>query len=316
MNGREMRSNNKIDKENLNFCKGKVIYSDSYQKLIDCKKCDFIHIYPYPDQNTLLEMYREKFYEDEKPDYIRKFEKEKDYWFSIYEERFKLVEKFIKTDVRSVLDIGSSIGYFLQTGKKLDWDVLGIEPSKTAASYAKNLGIETVNDTIENVNFHNLGNFSFIHMSLVLEHIICPEKLINNCYETLDRGGILCIEVPNEFNALQDILIHDLGKTYYWIATGEKPHHINYFNKNSLRILLCRNKFEIVYETATFPMEFFVLMGDDYIGNDIIGSQSHIKRMNFEKNLLKSNPILKEELYKKFASIGLGREIVIFARKE
>jgi SAM-dependent methyltransferase len=260
-------------------------------------------------------MYREKFYEDEKPDYIKNFEKEKEYWFSIYEERFKLVEKFIKTDVRTVLDIGSSIGYFLQAGKNFKWDVLGIEPSNTAAQYAKNSGIETINDSIEHINLPELGSFSFIHMSLVLEHIIYPERVLGNCYNAMESGGIICIEVPNEFNLLQDILVNKLGKPYYWITKGKIPHHLNYFNKNSLRTLLKKTNFKIVYETATFPMEVFVLMGDDYIGNDEIGTQSHEKRMSFEKNLLKSKPVLKENLYKKLASSGLGREIIIFARK-
>lgn len=49
------------------------------------------------------------------------------------------------------------------------------------------------------------------------------------------------------------------------------PEHINYFNFESITRLLERNGFSIIEITSTFPLELFLLMGDNYIGNNEIG---------------------------------------------
>ena len=45
---------------------------------------------------------------------------------------------------RRLLDIGSGPGFFLKTAKERGWRVLGIEPSRQAATHARDLGIEVV----------------------------------------------------------------------------------------------------------------------------------------------------------------------------
>ena len=104
-----------------------------------------------------------------------------------------------------------------------------------------------------------------------------------------------------------------LGKRRYWIAA---PHHINYFSFDSLTRLLQRLGFAVVERDTTFPMEFFVLMGDDYIGNDAVGRGCHKKRMTFETNLMESGlASFKRDLYRFLASKGVGREVVLYAQK-
>lgn len=304
-----------IKKEAQLSCRGNTIYSDEHQKLIECKTCGFIHISPYPQKEALDSMYKNNFYESEKPDYISKFENEKDYWFAVYKERFSQVERLLKTNKRRVLDIGSSIGYFLKVGQEIGWEVLGIEPSQFAANYANNMGVETIADVFENIDLEQLGTFSFIHMSLVLEHIINPTELIAKCRDLLEVGGCLCIEVPNEFNPLQELLVNQIGTPQYWITTGKTPHHLNYFNQRSLKKLVNKVGFDVKYITSTFPMELFVLMGDNYIGNNEVGKNCHTKRMTFEMNLLSSKRNIKSELYQRLNQLDLGREIIVFGVK-
>ena len=57
-------------------------------------------------------------------------------------------------------------------------------------------------------------------------------------------------------------------------------------------------------------------MGGNYIGNDEVGKKCHIKRMNFEKSMrLNSENDLLEKLYMDFAKRGIGREVVMYAKK-
>jgi hypothetical protein len=65
---------------------------------------------------------------------------------------------------------------------------------------------------------------------------------------------------------------------------------------------------------ASFPMEFFPLMGIDYIGNDRLGAKAHGYRMNLEKHLLAEDPTTLTDLYRALARAGLGRTCNLLAR--
>ncbi len=296
-------------------CAGATVGSAGQRRLIDCARCGFIHVVPLPGFAEIRKLYQESFYEKDIPDYIPKFEREREYWFAVYHERLAVAERLLGKRAMRVLDIGSSIGFFLRVAKDRGWGTQGIEPSRTAARYAQKSGVETINDVVENVSAAQLGRYSLVHMSFVLEHVLAPHDLLDTCERLLEQGGVVCIEVPNEFSPLQEIVVNRMGKQPYWITDGIVPHHLNYFNHSSLRGLLERHGFKVVHETATFPMELFLLMGEDYVGNDDVGSHAHSKRVALEMHLLKGNSALKTRLYEKFAQVGIGREVITFATK-
>jgi hypothetical protein len=129
----------------------------------------------------------------------------------------------------------------------------------------------------------------------------------------LNDDGMVCIVVPNDFNPFQLLLRDHLDFKPWWVAP---PHHINYFNFKSLTGLVERCGFEVVHKESTFPIDLFLLMGDNYIGNDETGRKCHTKRMNFEKSMsLSGSDSLLENLYSNFAKQGIGREVVLYAKK-
>ena len=70
-------------------------------------------------------------------------------------------------------------------------------------------------------------------------------------------------------------------------------------------------------KTVTFLIDLFLLMGKNYIGNDMLGRECHSLRKDFETHLSKSNEIdFKDKLYQKFLEVGIGREIIIYGKKE
>jgi SAM-dependent methyltransferase len=83
-------------------------------------------------------------------------------------------------------------------------------------------------------------------------------------------------------------------------------HH--QLNDNGMVCIIVPNDFN--------PFQTFLLMGDNYIGNDELGRACHTKRMNFEKalNLGGAGNILSD-MYTAFASQCVGREIVLHAKK-
>jgi hypothetical protein len=80
--------------------------------------------------------------------------------------------------------------------------------------------------------------------------------------------------------------------------------------------LLKRIGFKIIIKEATFPLEIFLLMGQDYIKNPKIGKKIHLERIQFEKNFEKRKEgQLKRKIYQKLAEIGIGRTAIIYAKK-
>jgi SAM-dependent methyltransferase len=293
--------------------KGTIVASANGFDVINCKICRFKHIIPIPIEEELEQVYQLDYYTKEKPLYIERFREDIDWWNIVYTHRYEFLEQHLPASHRCLLDIGSGPGFFLLNGRERGWHVKGIEPSVKAAEHSRSMGLEVVNAFFSEETAPKLGRFDAINLSEVLEHISDPSGLLSLVHSQLNDGGMVCIDVPNDFNPLQIILRDHLDFKPWWVAP---PHHINYFNFDSLANLLERCGFEVVHKESTFPIDMFLLMGDNYIGNDEVGRACHTKRMNFEKVMKDSGSSkLQSDLYSTFACYGIGREVVIFARK-
>ena len=223
-------------------------------------------------------------------------------------------EQFLPPHRRRILDAGSGPGFFLLHGKQRGWQVLGIEPSAQAAAHSRELGLEIVEDFLTDETVNELGTFDVVHMSEVLEHIPDPRGMMQLARRLLTPGGLICVAVPNDYNPFQYALRTVCGYQPWWVAP---PHHINYFDFESLSRLLSSRGFGVLLREATFPIDMFLLMGDNYVGNDVLGRQCHGKRMMLEQNLAEAGMTnLKRRLYQAFASTGVGREVWVIGQKK
>lgn len=292
---------------------GKVIGSLRKYKIIDCEACGFFHIKPLPKKEEVRKIYRNIFYQVCKPTYLSKMEKERDYWDITYRDKMEIFQQYVRKKKKRILDIGCGGGFFLTFFKNNGWDTLGIEPSIKARNYAYRFGLNILNKSFEDVSLKEIGRFDVVHLSFLLEHLLDPEYVLRKIYNILKIGGIICIESPNDFNPLQKIIKEKLGKKPWWIAPAE---HINYFTVKSLKNLIERCGFEALKVCGTFPMEFFVLMGRDYIGNDRVGRRCHKMRMNLETHLYKNGlNNFKKELYQYMIDRNIGREVILYGKK-
>jgi len=292
---------------------GEVIDSKEGFDVIECETCGFKHIIPIPTPEELEKLYKEKFYSTEKPRYLERHLQDLEWWNLVYSDRYDIFEENIHYNRRSILDIGSGPGFFLLEGKRRGWKTLGIDPSKQAVEHARNMGVEIIEGLFSPSLVDKLDKFDVVHMNNVLEHIPDPISMLKIIYDILKPGGLLCISVPNDYNPFQHVLREVHNYDPYWVAP---PEHINYFNPESLGKLFKKIGFEVILKEATFPIDIFLLMGDNYAGDDALGRLCHEKRMLFELSFKKSKyNILKRELYKAFAALGIGREITIYGRK-
>jgi SAM-dependent methyltransferase len=286
------------------------VYKDN--TVVDCGHCGFKHLIPIPTADELSAAYETEYYAEEKPHYFDRHREDLDWWNLAYGDRYDVLETHLDPDRRRLLDIGSGPGFFLLHGQERGWDVRGIEPSRQAAEHARGLGVEVDNAFYSDETAPGLGTFDAINMAEVLEHIPDPADFLNLIHDHLSDDGVLCVVVPNDFNPFQAVLQESMGFEPWWIT----HHHLNYFDFESLGALFERCGFEVVMSEGTFPIDLFLLMDDNYIGNDEVGRASHGKRKTFEFNLAAGGRNdLKRDIYRKLAEVGLGREILIIGRK-
>jgi len=292
--------------------KGKMLFSKNGFDLIECINCGYKHITPIPSEEELRKVYEHEYYKSEKPLYIERYIEDEEWHFSQITRRLELFEKILdkKSNLR-LLDIGSGPGFFIKVAKERGWEALGFEPSREAYEYStKELGLNVYNEFFNEHNYKKIGNFDAVNLSLVLEHVPNPENIISMVYKIIKPGGIVSISVPNDFNPIQS-LVQKMGNDPWWVAP---PHHINYFDHQTLDRFISNNGFETVHQEGSFPIDIFLLMGDNYINNDSLGREIHNRRKLFDLSIFKDG--FSDIFYKNIAKIGIGREAILIAIKK
>ena len=229
---------------------------------------------------------------------------------TFYTDIFSVLSQYVTG--KRILDIGCGNGEFIYFLKENGFETVGIEPSAEAVELAKSRGLIaynfTLEDFIEYYKSNSINAFDAITLLNVLEHVPDPVHIIEITKKILNSGGIICIRVPNDFSELQLSAQKQLNKDPWWIAI---PDHVNYFNFETLFDFLEKLGFEIIYSQSDFPMELFLLMGDDYVDNPDVGSKCHLKRVSFE---IAISGKLRRHIYKKLAEAGIGRDCLVFGR--
>lgn len=280
--------------------------------IIHCTVCGFRHVVPLPEPGNAASQYRTDYYGNEKPTFIARAADDQAWAELAQIDRLELMERLLGPQRRRLLDVGAGPGYFLKTAEARGWRALGVEPSRQAAAHARSLGLEVVEGFFDAETAGGLGHFDAVHLNNVLEHVANPISILAMADVLLERGGVLCVGVPNDFSPLQ-IAAHAAGSREWWLAP---PHHLNYFDFDSLAQLVGRFGFRVAQRMTSFPMEAFLLMGDDYTDDPSIGRVCHERRKRLDLALEAAG--LREtrrSFYAALAQAGLGREAVIVAVK-
>ena len=281
--------------------------------IIFCARCGFRHAVPLPDPAVMAKEYRETYYTEEKPTFLAHAGEDQAWAELAQTDRLEIFERILGPARRKLLDIGSGPGFFLKTAQDKGWNVKGIEPSQRAAAHARGLGIDVVEGFFGPDTAAALGQFDVINLTNVLEHVPEPIAILEAARRILRTGGVICVNVPNDFSPLQVAAAATRGTGEWWIAP---PHHLNYFDFATLTNLLERLRFRIAEKTTSFPMEAFILMGDDYTKDSALGRASHNRRKKFDMALEDAGlSKVRRAFYRALAETGIGREAVIIATK-
>ena len=256
-----------------------------------------------------------KYYEqDRKVDYAEKQKEQKKWWDRVYSDRCDHFRNLLGATGR-ILDVGCGPGFFMKQAQQQGWEVTGIEPSKKASNYASNtLGLNVHNLSIERLLDCKFSEnyFDVIYSHGVLEHMRKPDLFFLNAQKLLKKGGVLFYSVANDFSIIQKTMLENNNIDPWWVVP---PEHLNYFDKHSAENIAKKHGFDIVSGISTYPIDMFLLMGENYILDETLGPKTHQKIQNLENAILNSSyKSLLKDMYEKFYEIGIGRQLEITAR--
>lgn len=294
---------------------GEILYDKDNIQVINCPTCGFAHISPYPTPDEIPETDLDSLY-GRYQDWVES-SKEDEEWLALGNgdklANFKQLLQFQSVKDKKILDVGCGLGYFLRQSKKSGWDPYGVEPGKNAVKYCLDAGLKVSHGYLGDEGILDKTKFDALHLGKVIEHVPEPDRLIQKCSKVLKSGGVMCLEAPNDFNIFQNSIIAQFKHKKYWV---DPRQHVNYFNFDSLENLLERNGFKILLRDASFPLEWFILMGRDYVSDPAVGRSNHLMRSNFELNLERfGHSEFRRELYQYFAKQGIGRLAIIYGMK-
>jgi len=277
-------------------CRGKVVALKDDRKIIDCRNCGYIHVFPLYSAEELEQFYGD-IYPESTPSYL---------WF----EKVHNIEKWKKKG--TVLDVGCWEGTQLECFMKEGWECTGLELNKRTAAIAKGKGIEVYEMSIQQL-FDTVSDrkWDVINVAFLLEHIPEPIQFLSQIKELLNEDGIIIVEVPNDFSPFQLAYLKEHRILPYWIFL---PDHLNYFTKAKLKNILKRTGWTIIHGESSFPMEMFLLMGDNYLEDNSIGKRSFKKVVEMERVLREYDPSLVSRLYSSMYACNVGRSITVYAR--
>lgn len=202
---------------------------------VRCDACDLIFSNPQVDESLVLEEYREGGSNDLWIDVLtseRQLELDRAKFATILDE----LERY-RGDGR-LLDVGCSIGLFLDLARERGWHGRGLEFSRRALAYARDtFDLDVVDTPLAEAGFEP-ESFDVVTLLSVLEHSPDPRRMLRETSAVLRPDGALFLIVPNA-GSLACRVLHERA------ATFDGRNHLVYFTPQTLRATLEREGYDV-----------------------------------------------------------------------
>ena len=224
-------------------------------KYVSCKKCSTLFVNPRPQFDVLRGFYSKSsstsFWVNEFFKPVAEVRRKK-----IFKPRAEYISKVIDKNKLSVVgDIGAGFGLFLEELRKIlpDSRYIAIEPSDEMADICMEKELETKCMCLEDIDGLE-GSFDILTTFELSEHLFEPVSFFKKAYSLLKPEGYLFLTTLNS-KGFDIMLLWEKSKS---IAP---PHHLNFFNPISIRLLLERIGFEIIEISTPGRLDWDIVEG-------------------------------------------------------
>lgn len=215
-----------------------VFYTDhGAYSLYRCQECDLIFVYPLP--SDLASIYRSGYFKKESSEDFAfgytDYDKDKEPMRPVFVSYLKHFESLATG--RSLFDVGTATGFFLDLAKARGWNTAGVELSKFAGQEAARRGHRML---IGNLLDHTFSEkYDVVTLWDVLEHVDRPNDYIRKVGGLLKPGGYVAINTPDVSSWWARLL----GKRWHLMIP---PEHLFYYSPKNLRRVLEQNGFRVI----------------------------------------------------------------------
>jgi SAM-dependent methyltransferase len=273
---------------------------------------------PLPSEEELGAYYAERYYQTEETQYRASYDAEERAWFDLDAALAQLVvDEVAPSAPRTLLDVGCGEGFFMAGLLTRGWEVAGCDFSA--------YGITRCNPEVlpwfEQGDLYRLldehlgrgARYGLVNLSNVLEHVRDPEGLLGRLGALVADGGLVRINVPHDFSALQALLLErGAVDRPYWVVPVQ---HLNYFDRSSLAATLAATGWDLARLLADFPIEHFLLHpGSNYVTEPSLGRDAHRARVTLDLHHSRDLEAYARMLEAQ-AACGVGRSLIAFARQ-
>lgn len=281
----------------------------------------YYSIHPLPTEEELERHYQNTYFQMcTALNYQTKYtDEELEYITNENERMLFAIEQFKDLSDSKILEIGVGEGYLLRLLRSMSSNARGIDYSS--------FGVTSHNPELEEyVSFGNAIEFlqgyvtdrkvfDVIIAKHIYEHVIDPVELTSLCRAIMSPGGLLVVQVPNDFNRVQNLALEGgFIEERFWITP---PEHLHYFSRDSLSKILESNGFKVCDVFADFPIDWFLLnQNSNYVSDRARGKDAHRARVMIDKLITESGSSNALNFYRAMATVDLGRDLCVVARKQ
>ncbi len=177
---------------------------------------------------------------------------------------------------KTILDIGSNDGTQLSHFKKLGFNVIGVESSKTTSEIANKAGINTINEFFnhEFIIKHKLeSKIDLINAAGVFFHLEELHSVTDGIKEALKTDGVFIVQ----FLYMKNIVENNAFDQIY-------HEHLLYYTLKTIEILLNKH-----------GLSMFDAYVENIHGGSVIGYVTHIEKAKPTERLIKLREIEEKE---------------------
>jgi 2-polyprenyl-3-methyl-5-hydroxy-6-metoxy-1,4-benzoquinol methylase len=203
---------------------------ESHGRIVQCLGCGLVFTNPQIPPNEVMSLYAQV--ED------RTYLDNIDARVETFRYNLDAIEGLLPKPGR-MLELGSYCGVFLKMASDRGWDVLGVEPSVWAASYAREtLGMPTVTGNIDSLP-KDTKPFDIVCSWDVLEHVSDPMAELKRINRRLRPGGVFTFSTLDYGNWYPRLL----GERWPWMM----DMHLYYFDRKVMKEMLESAGFKLVH---------------------------------------------------------------------
>jgi 2-polyprenyl-3-methyl-5-hydroxy-6-metoxy-1,4-benzoquinol methylase len=146
--------------------------------------------------------------------------------------------KLYGKDRGRLLDVGCSVGFFLEVAQNFGFLVQGVELSSEAIAMAKDSVRDKISHADANEHISKYGAcYDVVTAYDIIEHTQTPQDFLGDLYNALDSGGVIAITAPNTDHWLRFVM----GNSWSML---QPMQHTFLFSSRAIKAMLIKAGFE------------------------------------------------------------------------